>query len=92
MTDERRSANPLLAKFLRETRDARNLTQEDVAKGIHSDTDTVGRYERDEASPGIDWLQRWADSVRLNAAERRRMDEVYLRPQEDLLATEGRSS
>jgi transcriptional regulator with XRE-family HTH domain len=90
MTEERRSVNLLLAQFLRETRNAQRLRQEDVAREIRSDTDTIGRYERAEESPRIDWLQRWADFMRLTAVERRRMDEVYLVKDEEPFATEER--
>ena len=90
MTEERRSANPLLAQFLRDTRSARRLRQEDVARAVGSDTDTVGRYERDEESPRIDWLQRWADVMQLTVAERSRLNEVYLRTGKEPFATEER--
>jgi transcriptional regulator with XRE-family HTH domain len=50
-------------KRLREARDAKDLSQQDLAKMIGSVHTVIGRYERDEMKPSIDVVKRLADEL-----------------------------
>ncbi|MCH4831206.1 helix-turn-helix transcriptional regulator [Flavobacterium columnare] len=46
-------------KRLREARDSKGLSQQDLAKLIGSVHTVIGRYERDEMKPSIDVVKNW---------------------------------
>ena len=46
---------------LKELREESNLTQRDVANAIHIGTSSVGRWERGEGLPTVDFIIRLAD-------------------------------
>ena len=48
-------------KKLRECREAKNLSQQDLAKKIGSVHTVIGRYERDEMKPSIDVVKNLAE-------------------------------
>ena len=50
-------------KRLREAREAKTLSQQDLAKLIGSVHTVIGRYERDEMKPSIDVVKRLADEL-----------------------------
>ncbi len=50
-------------KKLREAREAKKLSQQDLAKLIGSVHTVIGRYERDEMKPSIDVVKRLADEL-----------------------------
>jgi transcriptional regulator with XRE-family HTH domain len=50
-------------KRLREAREAKDLSQQDLAKMIGSVHTVIGRYERDEMKPSIDVVKRLADEL-----------------------------
>lgn len=47
-------------KKLRECREAKSLSQQDLAKKINSVHTVIGRYERDEMSPSIEVVRKLA--------------------------------
>ncbi|MCH4829759.1 helix-turn-helix domain-containing protein [Flavobacterium columnare] len=53
-------------KRLREARDSKGLSQQDLAKLIGSVHTVIGRYERDEMKPSIDVVKKLADEIRYN--------------------------
>jgi transcriptional regulator with XRE-family HTH domain len=50
-------------KRLREARDVKKLSQQDLAKQIGSVHTVIGRYERDEMKPSIDVVKRLAEEL-----------------------------
>ena len=50
-------------KKLREARESKNLSQQDLAKLIGSAHTVIGRYERDEMKPSIDVVKRLAEEL-----------------------------
>ena len=50
-------------KRLREAREAKSLSQQDLAKMIGSVHTVIGRYERDEMKPSIDVVKKLADEL-----------------------------
>lgn len=50
-------------KKLREAREAKNLSQQDLAKLLGSVHTVIGRYERDEMKPSIDVVKRLAEEL-----------------------------
>lgn len=50
-------------KKLREARESKNLSQQDLAKLIGSVHTVIGRYERDEMKPSIDVVKRLAEEL-----------------------------
>jgi len=50
-------------KKLREAREAKGLSQQELAKAIGTVHTVIGRYERDEMKPSIDVVRRLADEV-----------------------------
>jgi transcriptional regulator with XRE-family HTH domain len=50
-------------KRLREARDSKGLSQQDLAKLIGSVHTVIGRYERDEMKPSIDVVKKLADEL-----------------------------
>lgn len=47
-------------KKLRECREDKNLSQQDLAKTLKTSHSVIGRYERDEMSPSIDAVKKLA--------------------------------
>ena len=50
-------------KRLREAREAKSLSQQDLAKLIGSVHTVIGRYERDEMKPSIDVVKRLSEEL-----------------------------
>lgn len=50
-------------KKLRECREAKNLSQSELAKLLHTNHSIIGKYERDEVKPTIDVVKRLADEL-----------------------------
>jgi len=50
-------------KKLREARESKKISQQDLAKLIGSVHTVIGRYERDEMKPSIDVVKRLADEL-----------------------------
>jgi len=50
-------------KRLREIRETKNLSQQDLAKLIGSVHTVIGRYERDEMKPSIDVVKKLAEEL-----------------------------
>lgn len=50
-------------KKLRECRDAKNLSQSELAKLLNTNHSIIGKYERDEVKPTIDVVKRLADEL-----------------------------
>jgi len=50
-------------KKLREAREAKGLSQQELAKSIGSIHTVIGRYERDEMKPSIDVVKRLAEEL-----------------------------
>ena len=50
-------------KKLRECRDAKGLSQSELAKLLHTNHSIIGKYERDEVKPTIDVVKRLADEL-----------------------------
>ncbi len=50
-------------KKLRECREAKGLSQQDLAKRMGSVHTVIGRYERDEMKPSIDVVKKLADEL-----------------------------
>ncbi len=54
-------------KKLKSTREAKNLSQAELAKQIGSYHSIIGKYERDEVKPTIDVVKRLADVLETTA-------------------------
>jgi transcriptional regulator with XRE-family HTH domain len=50
-------------KKLRECREAKELSQSDLAKLLNTNHSIIGKYERDEVKPTIDVVKRLADEL-----------------------------
>lgn len=50
-------------KKLRECREAKNLSQSELAKLLNTNHSIIGKYERDEVKPTIDVVKRLADEL-----------------------------
>lgn len=50
-------------KKLRECRDAKGLSQSELAKLLNTNHSIIGKYERDEVKPTIDVVKRLADEL-----------------------------
>lgn len=50
-------------KKLRECRDAKGLSQSELAKMLNAHHSIIGRYERDEVKPTIDVVKKLADNL-----------------------------
>jgi len=50
-------------KKLRECRDAKNLSQSELAKLLNTNHSIIGKYERDEVKPSIDVVKKIADEL-----------------------------
>jgi len=48
---------------LRECREAKNLSQSELAKLLNTNHSIIGKYERDEVKPTIDVVKRLADEL-----------------------------
>jgi transcriptional regulator with XRE-family HTH domain len=54
-------------KKLRECREAKKLSQAELARQINAHHSIIGRYERDEVKPTIDVVKRLADILNVTA-------------------------
>lgn len=54
-------------KKLRECREAKKLSQSELAKKINAHHSIIGRYERDEVKPTIDVVKKLADILNVTA-------------------------
>lgn len=50
-------------KKLRECREAKELSQSELAKRLNTNHSIIGKYERDEVKPTIDVVKRLADEL-----------------------------
>jgi transcriptional regulator with XRE-family HTH domain len=50
-------------KKLRECREAKNLSQSELAKLLNTNHSIIGKYERDEVKPSIDVVKKIADEL-----------------------------
>ncbi|MBK7303495.1 MAG: helix-turn-helix transcriptional regulator [Saprospiraceae bacterium] len=50
-------------KKLRECREAKDLSQNDLAKLLNTNHSIIGKYERDEVKPSIDVVKNLADEL-----------------------------
>ena len=50
-------------KKLRECREAKNLSQSELAKLLNTNHSIIGKYERDEVKPTIDVVKKLADEL-----------------------------
>lgn len=50
-------------KKLRDVRESKNLSQNDVAKVLNTNHSIIGKYERDEVKPTIDAVKKLADAL-----------------------------
>ena len=50
-------------KKLRECREAKGLSQNDLAKLLHTNHSIIGKYERDEVKPSIDVVKNLVDEL-----------------------------
>ena len=50
-------------KKLRECRDAKGLSQSELAKILNTNHSIIGKYERDEVKPSIDVVKNLADEL-----------------------------
>jgi transcriptional regulator with XRE-family HTH domain len=52
-------AKTTFGKKLRECREDKDLSQQELAKILKTSHSVIGRYERDEMSPSIDAVKKW---------------------------------
>jgi len=50
-------------KKLREARDAKGISQSELARQLNTNHSIIGKYERDEVKPTVDVVRRLADSL-----------------------------